>query len=125
MCAAYEIRLAETAEPAWGEWFAGWEIAAHPAGGTLIRGEPSVDVLLAAGVKVVRIFGPEHGFRGNASNGTAVDDEVDAKTGLPVISLYGSKRKPGREDLADVDVLIFDLQDVGVRFYTKLNTLRE
>jgi uncharacterized protein YbbC (DUF1343 family) len=90
-----------------------------------IHGEPSIDVLLRMGVKVTKIFGPEHGFRGNASNGAPVGDEIDAKTGLPVISLYGQKRKPTREDLADVDVMIFDVQDVGVRFYTKINTLRD
>ena len=90
-----------------------------------IGGKPSVDVLLARGVRVVKLFGPEHGFRGNASNGTEVGDEVDAKTGLPIISLYGKKRKPTAQDLADVDVLIFDVQDVGVRFYTKINTLRD
>jgi uncharacterized protein YbbC (DUF1343 family) len=92
---------------------------------SIIGGRPSVDVLLASGVRVVKVFGPEHGFRGNASNGTPVADEVDAKTGLPVISLYGKKRKPTREDLADVDVLIYDIQDVGVRFYTNVNTLRD
>ena len=92
---------------------------------SIIGDKPSVDVLLASGVKVVKIFGPEHGFRGNASNGTAVADEVDAKTGVPIFSLYGKKRKPSAEDLADVDVVIFDVQDVGVRFYTKINTLRD
>jgi uncharacterized protein YbbC (DUF1343 family) len=91
---------------------------------SIIRGKPSVDVLLASGVKVVKVFGPEHGFRGNASNGTAVPDEIDAKTGVPVISLYGSKRKPTSQDLADVDVMIYDIQDMGVRFYTNINTLR-
>jgi uncharacterized protein YbbC (DUF1343 family) len=84
-----------------------------------------VDVLVERGVKVVKIFGPEHGFRGNASNGTQVGDEVDAKTGIPIISLYGKKRKPSKEDLADLDVVIFDVQDMGVRFYTKINTLRD
>jgi uncharacterized protein YbbC (DUF1343 family) len=92
---------------------------------SIIGGKPSVDVLLASGVRVVKIFGPEHGFRGNASNGTEVADEIDAKTGVPVISLYGKKRKPTAGDLADVDVVIFDVQDVGVRFYTKINTLRD
>src|SRR5439155_17573299 len=58
---------------------------------SIIGGKPSVDVLLAMGVRVVKVFGPEHGFRGNASNGTAVGDEVDEKTGLPIISLYGKK----------------------------------
>lgn len=90
-----------------------------------IGGKPSVDVLLAAGVRVVKIFGPEHGFRGNASNGTTVADEIDPATQLPIISLYGSKRKPSPKDLSDVDVLIFDMQDMGVRFYTKINTLRD
>jgi len=90
-----------------------------------IGGKSSVDVLLASGVKVIKIFGPEHGFRGNASNGTVVGDEIDAATGLPIISLYGKKRKPNAQDLADVDVVIFDVQDMGVRFYTKINTLRD
>lgn len=84
----------------------------------------SIDQLLAMGLQVKKIFGPEHGFRGNASNGARVDDEIDGKTGLPIISLYGKKNKPSREDLADLDIVIFDLQDVGVRFYTKINTMR-
>ena len=91
---------------------------------SIIGDKPSVDVLLASGVKVVKIFGPEHGFRGNASNGTAVADEIDPATGIPVISLYGRKNKPTPEDLADVDVLVYDIQDVGVRFYTNINALR-
>ena len=89
-----------------------------------IDGKPSVDTLLAMGVKVVKIFGPEHGFRGNASNGARVADEIDEKTGVPVISLYGKKNRPSKEDLADIDILIYDLQDVGVRFYTHINALR-
>ncbi len=90
-----------------------------------IGGKPSVDRLLALGVNVKKIFGPEHGFRGNASNGAPVSDEIDEKTGLPIISLYGAKKKPSQADLADLDLLIFDVQDVGVRFYTKINTLRD
>ena len=73
---------------------------------SIIGDRPSVDVLLESGVKVVKIFGPEHGFRGNASNGTAVADEVDAKTGVPIISLYGKKRKPSAADMSGLDVLI-------------------
>lgn len=84
-----------------------------------------VDFLKENGVNVVKVFGPEHGFRGNASAGITVSDERDSATGIPIISLYGSKRKPTREDLADVDVLIYDVQDVGVRFYTNINALRE
>ena len=82
-----------------------------------------VDSLMKRGIKIVKVFGPEHGFRGNASAGAHVADETDADTGIPVISLYGKKNKPTREDLADVDVLIYDLQDVGVRFYTNINAL--
>ncbi|NEU70146.1 DUF1343 domain-containing protein [Spirosoma agri] len=90
---------------------------------SIIGSKPSVDSLLNRGVQIVKIFGPEHGFRGNASNGAKVSDEVDAKTGIPVISLYGKNKKPSREQLADIDLLIYDIQDVGARFYTYINTL--
>lgn len=83
----------------------------------------SVDSLLKRGIKIKRIFGPEHGFRGNASNGAKVGDEVDAKTGISIVSLYGAKRKPSKADLDSVDVMLFDIQDVGCRFYTNINTL--
>ena len=84
----------------------------------------SVDSLLHAGITIKKVFGPEHGFRGNASNGASVNDAVDTKTGLPVISLYGNKHyKPTAEDLKGLDLMIFDLQDVGVRFYTYISTL--
>jgi len=82
-----------------------------------------VDSLKTLGVNIVKVFGPEHGFRGNASAGERVADETDPATGIPVISLYGAKNKPTKEDLADVDVLIYDLQDVGCRFYTNINAL--
>jgi uncharacterized protein YbbC (DUF1343 family) len=82
-----------------------------------------VDSLVKLRVNIVKVFGPEHGFRGNASAGVHVADEKDPATGIPVISLYGKKNKPSKEDLADVDILIYDLQDVGVRFYTNINAL--
>jgi uncharacterized protein YbbC (DUF1343 family) len=82
-----------------------------------------VDSLKILGVNIVKVFGPEHGFRGNASAGAIVADEIDPASGIPVISLYGAKNKPTKEDLADVDILIYDLQDVGVRFYTNINAL--
>lgn len=82
-----------------------------------------VDSLNSRGVNIVKIFGPEHGFRGNASAGVVVKDEVDSATGIPIISLYGPKRKPSKEDMADVDVFIYDIQDVGCRFYTNINVL--
>jgi uncharacterized protein YbbC (DUF1343 family) len=82
-----------------------------------------VDSLQSLGMQIVKVFGPEHGFRGNASAGVRVSDEVDAKSGIQIISLYGKKNKPTKEDLADVDILVYDLQDVGVRFYTNINAL--
>jgi uncharacterized protein YbbC (DUF1343 family) len=84
-----------------------------------------VDVLIANGVNVKLIFGPEHGFRGTADAGEKVGNYIDSKTGIPVISLYGSKRKPSSEDLATIDVVMFDIQDVGVRFYTFISSLEE
>ena len=82
-----------------------------------------VDSLQSLGIQVVKVFGPEHGFRGNVSAGEKVSDETDPKTGIPIISLYGKKNKPSAEDMADVDIMIYDLQDVGVRFYTNINAL--
>ena len=82
-----------------------------------------VDSLRKLGINIVKVFGPEHGFRGNASAGAKVADEIDMATGIPVISLYGKKNKPSHEDLADVDLMIYDLQDVGCRFYTNINAL--
>jgi uncharacterized protein YbbC (DUF1343 family) len=75
-------------------------------------------------VNIVKIFAPEHGFRGKAEAGEKVNDEKDSKTGLPIISLYGSTKKPTEAHLADVDVLIYDIQDVGVRFYTYISTMQ-
>ena len=82
-----------------------------------------VDTLLAKGICVTKIFCPEHGFRGTAAAGAHVDNSVDVKTGIPIISLYGKNKKPTPEQLADIDYVIFDLQDVGCRFYTYISTL--
>ena len=82
-----------------------------------------VDTLLRAGVNVTKIFCPEHGFRGTAAAGAKVDNSTDPKTGLPIISLYGKNKKPMAKQMEDVDVVLFDLQDVGCRFYTYLSTL--
>lgn len=90
---------------------------------SIIGSSHLVDSLVKLGVNIVKVFGPEHGFRGNASAGVHVADENDPATGIPVISLYGKKNKPSKEDMADVDILIYDLQDVGVRFYTNINAL--
>lgn len=90
---------------------------------SIIGSSHLVDSLSKLGVTIVKVFGPEHGFRGNASAGVLVADESDPVTGIPVISLYGKKNKPSKYDMADVDILIYDLQDVGVRFYTNINAL--
>lgn len=82
-----------------------------------------VDFLLQSGVDVKKMFVPEHGFRGDADAGEVVKNQIDAKTGLPLVSLYGASKKPSKEALEDVDVVIFDIQDVGVRFYTFISTL--
>lgn len=84
-----------------------------------------VDSLRSLGVNIVKVFGPEHGFRGNASAGVKVQNEIDSATGIPIISLYGPKRKPSKEDLKNVDLMIFDIQDVGCRFYTYINVLAD
>lgn len=81
------------------------------------------DTLMALGVKLSKIFAPEHGFRGTADPGEHVDDGLDRKLGLPVVSLYGANRKPKAEQLTDTDVVVFDIQDVGTRFYTYISTL--
>lgn len=91
---------------------------------SMVKNTHLVDTLLSCGIKVVKIFGPEHGFRGDADAGEHVGDAKDRKTGIPVISLYGNHKKPTPEDLKDVDVLIFDIQDVGVRFYTFISSLQ-
>jgi len=84
-----------------------------------------VDTLLSKGIKINVIFGPEHGFRGTADAGEKVGNYIDEKTGIPVISLYGSKRRPSPQDLEGVDIVLFDIQDVGVRFYTFISSLEE
>lgn len=84
-----------------------------------------VDTLLKLGVNIKLIFGPEHGFRGTADAGEKIGNYIDPKTGIPVVSLYGANRKPSSEDLKKVDLLIFDIQDAGVRFYTYISSLEE
>jgi uncharacterized protein YbbC (DUF1343 family) len=82
------------------------------------------DTLLHRGVRLTKIFVPEHGFRGRADAGAHVDNSRDSATGLPLISLYGNNKKPKASQLEDVDVVVYDLQDVGVRFYTYISTLQ-
>jgi uncharacterized protein YbbC (DUF1343 family) len=91
---------------------------------SMVKNTTLVDTLLSKGVKIVKIFGPEHGFRGDADAGEELGNGVDKKTGIPIVSLYGNHKKPTPDDLKNVDVIIFDLQDVGVRYYTFIASLQ-
>ena len=89
----------------------------------MVGNKSIVDTLLKLKVTIKKIFGPEHGFRGTSDAGEKVKSNIDKKTGIPVISLYGSHKKPTAEDLKGIDVVVYDIQDVGVRFYTFISTL--
>ncbi len=90
---------------------------------SMVKSVHLVDFLLTNNIKVEKIFAPEHGFRGDASAGEVIKDGVDTKTGIQVISLYGQTKKPGAAHLKNLDVVLFDIQDVGCRFYTYISTL--
>lgn len=90
---------------------------------SMVGKEHLVDMLLKNKVQVKKIFTPEHGFRGTADAGEHVNNDTDVKTGLPIVSLYGTHSKPTAEDLKDIEVIVFDIQDVGVRFYTYISSL--
>jgi uncharacterized protein YbbC (DUF1343 family) len=90
---------------------------------SVVKGIHLVDTLLALNLNVVKVFAPEHGFRGDADAGQHISHSIDEKTGLPLVSLYGSNKKPTDRQLQDVDIVIYDIQDVGVRFYTYISTL--
>lgn len=82
-----------------------------------------LDTLLKLNVNVTKLFSPEHGIRGRAADGELVDNSIDEQTKIPIVSLYGKNRKPSKKDLQGIDLVIFDLQDVGTRFYTYISTL--
>ena len=82
-----------------------------------------VDTLLSLNQNIITVFSPEHGFRGTGDAGVKIENEVDIKTGIPIISLYGENKKPKKKDLEDIDIIVFDIQDVGARFYTYISTL--
>ena len=90
---------------------------------SVVDGKSILDILLENKINVVRIFVPEHGFRGNEDAGAKIDNTIDSATGIKVVSLYGKHKKPENQDLQDVDVLVYDLQDVGARFYTYISTM--
>ncbi len=90
---------------------------------SLVKGKHLVDTLLDHQIQITKVFAPEHGFRGDADAGEHVKNAIDTRTNLPIISLYGDNKKPTAAQLADVDIVIFDIQDVGARFYTYISTL--
>lgn len=90
---------------------------------SLVGDRHLVDTLLELGVTIKKVFAPEHGFRGAQEAGELVESGIDPGSGLPIVSLYGSNKKPGTDQLADVDLVLFDIQDVGVRFYTYISTM--
>ncbi len=92
---------------------------------SLIKNTHLVDFLLEKGVKIQKIFAPEHGFRGNIDRGKHINNELDEKTGLPIISMYGKNRRPTDEQMADVDIMLFDIQDAGARFFTYISSMNE
>lgn len=104
-------------------WLAGKNVAIVANQTSMINKTHLVDSLVALKVKVKKIFCPEHGFRGTADNGETIANTVDKKTGLPLISLYGAHEKPTAKDLKGIDIVIYDIQDVGCRFYTYISTM--
>jgi uncharacterized protein YbbC (DUF1343 family) len=90
---------------------------------SLINKTHLVDTLISLKVNILKIFGPEHGFRGDEADGTVISNSRDPKTGIEVISLYGDHKKPTKADLKNIDIIVFDIQDVGARFYTYISTL--
>lgn len=103
------------------DWISGSRLALITNNsGVLSDGTMLIDAISSVqGIEVVKVFSPEHGFRGDDRN----DDYIDEKTGLRIVTLYGNKKKPTQSDLSNVDILIYDIQDVGARFYTYINTM--
>ncbi|MDC0028985.1 DUF1343 domain-containing protein [bacterium] len=90
---------------------------------SMVNNTHLVDTLISLNQNIITVFSPEHGFRGTGDAGAKIENEVDIKTGIPIISLYGKNKKPKKKNLEDVDIIVFDIQDVGARFYTYISTL--
>nr|WP_321409811.1 DUF1343 domain-containing protein [uncultured Carboxylicivirga sp.] len=90
---------------------------------SLVNSTHLLDTLLAQNIDVQKVFAPEHGFRGNADAGELIKSDVDIKTGIPIVSMYGKSKKPSKETMAGLDAIVFDIQDVGVRFYTYISSM--
>lgn len=118
-----DIRTGAERSDIWLPWLEGKNVAVVANQTSMINSTHLVDSLLALKVKVKKIFCPEHGFRGGADNGETVANSIDKKTGLPIVSLYGTHNKPTPKDLKGIDIVIYDIQDVGCRFYTYISTM--
>ncbi|MGL5891673.1 MAG: exo-beta-N-acetylmuramidase NamZ family protein [Bacteroidia bacterium] len=118
-----EIRTGAERTDVWIPMLQGKSVAVVANHTSLIGKTHLLDTMLRSGIRVKKVLAPEHGFRGMAANGQQVASTKDAKTGLPIISLYGDHKKPTTKDLKGIDVVVFDIQDVGVRFYTYISTL--
>ncbi len=92
---------------------------------SLVKGKHLLDFLLENKINVVKIFAPEHGFRGNVDRGNNVKSEIDVKTGLPIVSMFGKNRRPTDEQIKDIDIMVFDIQDAGARFFTYISSMNE
>ena len=92
---------------------------------SLVKGKHLLDFLIEKKVNIVKIFAPEHGFRGNIDRGEHINNEIDKKTGIPIISMFGKNKRPTNEQLQDIDILIFDIQDAGARFFTYISSMHE
>jgi uncharacterized protein YbbC (DUF1343 family) len=108
----------------WLPYLQGKSVAVFANQTSMIGNTHLVDTLLKNGIHIVKIFGPEHGFRGTANAGEELGNSTDKLTGLPIVSLYGDHKKPTTADLENVDLVVFDIQDVGVRFYTYISSLQ-
>ena len=108
----------------WLPYLKGKAVAVFANQTSMVGNTHLVDTLLSSGINIKKIFGPEHGFRGTANAGEELGNEKDIKTGIPIVSLYGDHKKPTPADLKDIDIVVFDIQDVGVRFYTYISSLQ-
>ena len=90
---------------------------------SMVNNTHLVDTLISLNQNIITVFSPEHGFRGTGDAGAKIENDVDIKTGIPIISLYGENKKPKKKNLVDIDIIVFDIQDVGARFYTYISTL--
>ncbi|MBP5613128.1 MAG: DUF1343 domain-containing protein, partial [Bacteroidales bacterium] len=118
-----ELRVGAARIPVYLPFLQGKKVAVCANHTALVGGTHLVDTLHRLGVDLVKIFAPEHGFRGEAEAGATVSNGVDSRTGIPIVSLYGKHKKPTAEDLKGVEIVVFDIQDVGARFYTYISTL--